>query len=190
MSCTSITVKGQRCKNKAKTDNLCTIHYEKELSKRREEDLKKYMSKHAEIEQLLKKQYNDILQILFEAGINKSLVTLILEYRLDIFADDSNWIYSAWNYGYMTFDVKGCIVECKCSYCMSTEDCCLKGICDHRRKNYTNHHCVYCECRNCVCLCASLHEPDIIKPIDIPHPDNPCEGHCQSCKNHGIVNYW
>lgn len=181
MSCTSKTLKGKQCGNKAKYDNLCHQHYKIEIENRKRIEQIENAKYCEELKQELNQQYKDVCELLSMFGLNNSLINLILVYRTDHRADLS-WKYNCVDYQCTTFDSKGNHIYCSCLICHDSEYiCCIRGECNHREINRQLNHCVYCGCSNCICELTSSCKMggEIMKPA----LENPCDGFCFICKS-------
>lgn len=186
-TCKQITTRGIKCKNKAITrqgnptkDGYCTLHHNGNEERVREEkqylETKEFIKKYLAIESLLVNIYASIRELLSSVGINNNLVTLILDYRIGLFADDS-WTFC--DGVCLTFNSGGIMIHCDCPNCedWSEEEEDFSKENNDRSINYELGHCAHCCCDKCICELARKHGR--AQRIIIADPNEDCS--CWIC---------
>jgi hypothetical protein len=185
IQCQANTKKNAQCKNSVKINGLCTVHYNEKKKHDDKIRLENMEKEQKIIEKQINEDYNELCIFLSIFGFNLPLVRIMLTYITDIFAD-SSWRFSGYNDAYMTFCADGSIIYCRCSHCGSS-DCCKKGNCEHRIKNYKNKHCVYCTCSDCICEAANIDEfsSDIMPAeLGLDNHDYDISKFCVNCEKY------
>jgi hypothetical protein len=191
MSCKELTTRGSKCQNKVAKDGYCTLHYNKNQDKLRKEkqeiELKNSVAEYIDTELLLTNTYKDIYDVLSSVNINGNLIKLILNYRIDTFADDS-WTFLKLNIICITFNSTGKIVQCDCPNCGLWDG---DDLVEYSKKNKCrtiNHelgHCAHCCCDKCICELSRMN--GLAQPIAVADPD---ECSCWICKLANRIDYF